>query len=449
MCVRAGARVTVVDDGTVGPGILVRQPYADGDIGENKAVALARRLRTLRRGADVHDVPGDAISYLQPGQEARGFELIIDATADVTVRAALEHTRKAAAEQWPPVVTLLIGHHARLGVAAVSRRGATGAGLDVLRRLGLAARGTHAAALGDVANDLYPRTPRTEVFLPEPGCSAPTFVGSYAEVSALSAALITAALDALSGGGPAEAQQPMAAVAVRLDGADVTWLGWRNDVLTLDDSGAYQLRLSRPALATMRAEARRGVRLRGPKVETGGMLLGEIDAAAGVVFVDVATPPPPDSLLSELHFQHGVQGAQEMVTHHHTRSGGITGFVGMWHTHPHRLASPSPTDEAGMANLVTPVADGPRRALMLIIGGDAGEWADWINGHAAADPLSGATPEPVPALYARLVRRGRSGIRPPAPPRPAGRYYPGGWAPVVPDRGGRRGWWYRLWRPTR
>ena len=44
-CVRAGARqVTVVDNSTVHPGILVRQPYEDGDIGKPKADVLAKRL---------------------------------------------------------------------------------------------------------------------------------------------------------------------------------------------------------------------------------------------------------------------------------------------------------------------------------------------------------------------------------------------------------------------
>ena len=42
ICVRAGAaEVTVADNGIVRPGILVRQPYQDADIGQYKAIALA------------------------------------------------------------------------------------------------------------------------------------------------------------------------------------------------------------------------------------------------------------------------------------------------------------------------------------------------------------------------------------------------------------------------
>jgi hypothetical protein len=135
ICVRAGAGyVEVVDSGTVTPGVLVRQLYTDADIGQYKATALARRLRTLRRGANVRGRAEDAITaYLQPAQRVPAFDLVIDATADVSVRAAREHARANKTDDWPPVVTMLIGHQARRGVVALARRGATGAGQDILR----------------------------------------------------------------------------------------------------------------------------------------------------------------------------------------------------------------------------------------------------------------------------------------------------------------------------
>jgi proteasome lid subunit RPN8/RPN11 len=48
-------------------------------------------------------------------------------------------------------------------------------------------------------------------------------------------------------------------------------------------------------------------------------------------------------------------GVQDLVDHYQLRSRQITVFAGLWHTHPDHPAMPSPTDEAGMQQLL---ADG-------------------------------------------------------------------------------------------
>jgi len=448
MAVRAGAQVVVVDNGVVTPGILVRQPYSDADIGAPKAQVLADRLRHARAGASVTGLVCNGFEALD---EIGGhpFDLVVDATADAGLRAALEQKRAADPHAWPPLLTMLIGHQARRGLIAVSRTGSTGGGHDVLRRMAIAARSTHADALADIAEDLYPYPPRTDVFLPEPGCSAPTFIGSQVEAAALAAALLSAGLDALAGRLGGDAAQPMAAAAVRLEATDdrsagqhgagaagTTWLGWPNDLLVPTVDGHLTVRVAAAALATIRAEVRRGARLRAPDVETGGMLLGALDEAVGVVHVDVATPPSPDSRCSTVHFQHGVNGSQDLVDHYLHLTGRVTAFVGMWHTHPHGPARPSETDELGMANLVTPVLGGPPRSLMLIVGGPEESWSAW------REQGEGPIGRP-PDTYARLVRRrDRSTAPPPQPLAPPGEY----WLAAEPAPGpGKQPWW-RLWR---
>lgn len=448
-CVRAGATLTVVDNSTVTPGILVRQPYSDAEIGKAKAAALAARLLGVRHGALVTARVCNAISaYLGAGQPAPDHDLVIDATADGRVRAALEHARGPRKDDWPPVLTMIIGHRARRGVVVVSRTGATGAGHDGLRRLGIAARTTHAVAFADVAEDFYPPRPRTELFLPEPGCSAPTFVGSAVEATGLAAGLLSAGLDALTERGPEESRLPMAAAVVRLGPAEGDapggrgagdWIGWANDAVITGDSGTLPVRLSPAALATVRAEARRAARLHGPDIETGGMLLGQVDEGAGVVFVDAATPPTPDSRLSSVYFEHGVEGAQALVEHHRSGTNRATGFVGMWHTHPHGCSQPSPTDEESMANLVTPVTGGASRCLIMIFGG-RDVWTDWLRSNQDDSTT-------LPDVYARLIRRtDRDSPPPPARPAPQGVYYSGGWGPSPTKQPSPR-WWSRMTPP--
>jgi integrative and conjugative element protein (TIGR02256 family) len=171
----------------------------------------------------------------------------------------------------------------------------------------------------------------------------------------------------------------------------------------------------------MRAEARRGARVRAPRVETGGSLLGGFDPAAGVIWVDEATGPPPDSLLSEVHFQHGTMGVEEHVLARRTATARVTTFVGMWHTHPYGLAAPSPTDEQGMRDLVLPVAKAPPRALLLITGGRPERWQAWLE--------DGVPPD----WYASVVERpslgGHAAVPTPVTVRPVGvRWWPGGYA---------------------
>jgi integrative and conjugative element protein (TIGR02256 family) len=430
ICVRAdAAEVTVADNGVVRPGILVRQPYEDSDIGQNKALTLAHRLNQIHADERVSALPQDIITMvLTDEMPAAQFDLIIDATANAAVASRLEYCRAQSPGDWPAVLTLLIGHDARRGIAALARPGASGAGRDILRKLGLAACGDQAGQLADVRDDFFPESPLAELFQPEPGCSDPTFTGSAAETGALAAHLITAGLDALAGRAAPRTDQPLSAALVRLDaahadtGAGTRWLGWPNDAVATDEASGYEVRLSPSAIREMRAESARGARVRGRSIETGGMLLGEIDDACRCIWIDVATGPPPDSRLSAWHFDHGTDGVQELVNHHRARSRQITAFAGMWHTHPDHPAQPSPTDTAGMQQLLKPTGLAAPRAIMIILGGRAQTWSAWLhNGR-------------LPDIYARLVQHdpADSGRPPDVPAEHSREAWPGGFAIPVP-----------------
>jgi len=398
MCVRAGAaEVGLIDNDVVTPGVLVRQNFYDHDIGVNKAVALADRLNKISASTIVVANAATAErALLHAHAPPPDFDLVIDATADNALSGLLELRRAASRDTWPPVVSVMIGHDAKRGLVTVAKPGATGAQRHILRSVALAARTEPNLGLADVADDFFPCDPRRPTFQPEPGCSSPTFTGSAAELAALAGHLFHAGVVALAGGGPAEADEPMVAAVVRLgDAGGVRWLGWQNDCLSVDTENGYEVRFSQPALSRMAAEVRRGARLRGPKVETGGLLLGQVDDACRCVWVDDVSGPPPDSWLSEVHFEHGVEGVEDTVGYHRGRSGRLSTFVGMWHSHPYGQAAPSPTDRRAMHVLVAPVADGPRRALVLIVGGVGGEWDDWLSGEGA------------PAVFARFVERAR------------------------------------------
>lgn len=394
-CVRAGvSALTVVDNSVVKPGILIRQPYRDFDIGYGKARRLASRLDALRPDLTVEWRARDVIGMFV-GEQAQvpEYDLVIDATADVGVRAAIETARAAARELWPPMVTGLFGHDAVLALGVVSRPGATGSAHDILRRIAIDVHASDGSGLsGHVAGDFFPDPPRTEMFVPEPGCSSPTFTGSAMQTTALASSVFWAAMTELA---DPQREDPMVAVAIALPGSSSAaagehWWRWSNDHVVSD--GEYEIRIAATAVSEMRAETRRGARTRGETIETGGMLLGSFDEAVGCVYIDTAAAPSPDSALSALFFAHGTQGTQEIVEHHRQRSINRVGFVGMWHTHPYGRARPSPTDEKGMGWIVSPSGTG-RRALMLILGGGRPIWDRWRE-HGQ-----------VPDVYVRVIER--------------------------------------------
>nr|WP_143546940.1 ThiF family adenylyltransferase [Rhodococcus sp. 06-418-1B] len=441
-CVRAGVEaLTVADNGSVSPGILLRQPFTDADIGRPKATVLAERLTNIRRDLTVKHVFGNVVSkFLRPNVDPPAFDLVVDATADIGARTALEYARASRRDDWPPVVTALFGHQATRGLVTLSLPGATGAGHDILRRTAIESRSAAHSTWSDVADDFFPDPPRTDMFFPEPGCSAPTFVGSSVQVNALAATLFWEALNILNSTSPAAEVSAMSCTVVRLPGTTPTRaatdrLNWSNDVTVPDQDGAYEIRISQRAITEIRAEARRGARLRGDRVETGGMVLGAFDDATRTVHIDVATGPPPDSDLSELYFGHGVQGSMEALKYNRRNTGDLIGFAGMWHTHPFGRAFPSEIDKAGMASLVSPDGTG-RRALMLILGGPI-TWQSWRD-HG----------ESLPDIYAHVVsRRQSTSGGPPVtqPSPPVTKYFRGGYG-YAPAEGPPANYWLRLLR---
>jgi len=88
---------------------------------------------------------------------------------------------------------MVIGHNAECGLVTINLPAATGAATDTFRKVSLLAR-SETAGWVDIGDDLFPATPRTRLFFPEPGCSSPTFVGSAAQAASLAGMMLHEAL---------------------------------------------------------------------------------------------------------------------------------------------------------------------------------------------------------------------------------------------------------------
>lgn len=384
-CVRAGvSKLVVADHGGVGPGILVRQPYTDEDIGLAKAVQLAERLAGLRTSVDIAAEVGDVRQTILGDDAARPkADLIVDATANRGVSARIEWLRRVQGG-WPPVLTAGVGHDCERMAGALALPHASGAGTDIMQSFADAA--AHDNALSDAAVDFFGPPDPGALFQPEVGCSEPTFTGSDPEVAAAAGLVFTWSLGLLSDFAAHRPVSPKSLFFARQPGqrnqAAQVFLDWPNDVTADDPHGGYQVRIRPQAMAAIRAEALATARLYPDQWETGGLLLGSFDDACRVVWITAASAPSPDSQRGEQAFLHGTAGVADQVARHHQASQGRVRFAGLWHSHPGLAADASHTDDRAMATMLVPVAGAqvPRRAVRLIVGGAPDRWHRWLQG---------------------------------------------------------------------
>lgn len=368
--VRAGAAsVILYDNATVHPGVLVRQPFIDDDLGRAKAVVLTDRLERIFPDAAVgYQVRNVLTDPLERADWHDGANVLIDATASTTVRAKLERVRRRH-PQAVTIITALVGHTAEHGLATIAGPTYTGAAADALRATKLAC--VRSPRLVGFLEEFWPDPPRAEHFQPEPGCSSPTFRGSGAEATALAGVLLTAVASELAeaaAGSPTAVAHLVALPTVEHGGARNARLALPAATVLPDADQRFEVRLGRAAAAQMRAGSESARCRLGPDPETGGVLFGERDDAAGVIWIDEATGPPPDSVESPELFLCGTQGVRELDDGKRKRTSGTVGFLGMWHTHPRQSPDFSARDLRGMLELLD-ASESPRAEGVIVIVG--------------------------------------------------------------------------------
>jgi len=385
-CVRSGAaRVHIVDSGVVSPGILSRQPYEDADIDQPKAKVLAERLGRILPDTEVTwsdaeitraDIFGAA--FLEQ------YDLIIDATANRSVAAKIERCQRDDHASWPALITVAINQQATHGVAAVTPRGSVGAGLDLLRQLGL--RTCMSTPLADIYEAFFPPEGEGLNFRPDTSCSDTTFIGSVTDISALAAQLLDCALARLDAPfGAVGAEPPNRSLSVARLGRDDGLRAARivldlpSDRVIVDQrEKMYEVRVDQAALEAIREHVRASANGRTPgSGHTGGLLLGQFDSTSRIAWVSQATGLPPGSTADSLKIKlevdkvdkvDEVDEVRDFLDDRSRRSDGMLTLVGFWHAHPGGPVAPSDQDRTTMRELVASQAWPSAPALLLIVG---------------------------------------------------------------------------------
>jgi len=377
--VRAGARKLVLrDNKRVTRGLLVRQLFDDADVGRPKAEVLKERLRRigidpkLEVTANVADIVQTPISKDMSDGEV---DCLIDTTASSLVSAKHEAIWKAQDAIRIPTIALAVGHQAQ-NCCVLTICPEHPGGIDDVR-LAAQVELANREASKHFLDEFWPLDQRHEVFQPEPGCSESTFRGSAVEMAQLAGWMMMQSANDLLEGGAAGAAAHFCSVAAGLDtNAREQHVALDSDLRVPENLSGYEVRITPSVVKEMQGWALSAERTHGIGVETGGVLFGQRDDTAKVVWVKEVVGPPPDSILSKEEFVCGVAGVEEAIEEKRTRTRGALQYIGMWHTHPVSPPVPSPRDREGMKRLLGVPRAGSRKSLLVIVGTLAGDRAD-------------------------------------------------------------------------
>jgi len=193
LLVRAGARYVMLrDPGFVARGLLVRQNFAENDVGRPKAEALADRLRHLFDNCEIAGVAG----YAQTGllEDADSCDFIIDTSVNTALNATVDDAQRQGTLRVPVVQASTDNQTATLGIVTVTdgTPATTTSDLDQALRRRAESDPSLTALRTFWDHDAHP--PLT----PARGCSVPTFHGSGADAMGIAASAISVAAIALS-----------------------------------------------------------------------------------------------------------------------------------------------------------------------------------------------------------------------------------------------------------
>jgi hypothetical protein len=346
---------TVVDDDRLLPHNLARHSLEFQHLGQSKATALCGQLNGLRPPNSAPSAKAILCNVLTPGEHEaelnealNGADVIIDASASVAAARFLsDHATKArrASAFFNPAgeaVVVLVepaDRHLTLRDLEAQYYRAVLRQPELERHL--SATGERFAYTG-ACRALTNRIPQSRAAI----------------LSGLGAAALSQTLSEPAAGAGVRTSRSDGSVAVtRPDTSDVfraQRLGW---TITIDKQ------LTEEIIA---------IRARSLPAETGGVLLGVVDAAARSIHIVVALSAPPDSVEQSVGFERGIEGLEKSIRDAMVRTMDQIRYVGEWHSHPPRISiAPSGIDVTKIAWLANVLSMENRPGVMLIAG-DAG-----------------------------------------------------------------------------
>lgn len=374
LLVRAGVKKLILrDTGKVVPGILVRQNFIEEQIGLTKVKALEESLMKIRNIINPVEIQisEENILYNPLDNEIiyNDEDIIVDTTGSEAVIKKLEYKISKTIKPIP-IVSMVIGHNAMNGFVVLSNSKSDGGPLRVIRKAKLEI--CNDKEFQYYADEFFPKVPRGKPFQPEPGCSEPTFTGSYSDIIALSSSMLNLISDDLINQIQSTSRahfikqfikdnnrKPLLGKSISID---------VNEQILNEKLMGYKAVISKKAYESIIKTVNKSKKKLRKTSETGGLLFGDWDDLTKVVYIDEASSPPPDSKSSPSEFICGIKGTKEKNEELKKLSRGSTSFVGYWHSHPYASSEYSGKDNNCMIIVAKELS--PPKSLMIIIGFD-------------------------------------------------------------------------------
>lgn len=181
---RAGvARIALCDPGVVTGGLLVRQNYAEGDVGLTKAEALAVRVRDIRDDLTV-DVVAGAIP--ESFTDCLAADIIVDATVSSAITQVLD---VLAAQPERKAIIAQVATDAASGTLGLLNICKPDSSLPPSAVDEMAGLSIKTDADLESFHKLWQEPGEGAELVPTRGCSVPTFHGSAADLASVAAVL--------------------------------------------------------------------------------------------------------------------------------------------------------------------------------------------------------------------------------------------------------------------
>lgn len=363
---RAGAKKIILrDNSKVAPGLLVRQPFYDEDIGKYKAQVLAERLKKISPDLEVISYVENILKNFEQEDWIDSADIILDASASEVVRQKAEISRRSVFPNKIPIASFVINHDAQRALCVLAGPDWSGGVYDAMRKAKVKACDND--SLRAYLEDFWPNSPQ-RIFQPEPGCSDPTFTGSSADVATLAGTMLNCVAVDLSKNQNDRAffhflTQPSAAGFSAPFHGDVS-----KDLVCQEADSKYEIRVNSGAWQQALNLSRSTPKKWGRHAETGGLLFGEKNEPLGVIWIDEIAGPPRDSKASPSYFFCGTEGTQDLNKSKEKKYRSTVSYIGLWHSHPDSLPLPSDTDIRGVGQVLSESANQLTRLLFMIIG---------------------------------------------------------------------------------
>ncbi len=366
IAVRAGAaKIILRDNKKVNPGILVRQNYLNDDIGLFKVEALKRRLLGINPNIEIIPLNGDIMESLDPEMEEISYrvDLIINSSASKSLSLKIEEYLVDNNIDIS-IASMIVDQNANSAILTLSNEQYSGSVYDIHRKAKILSNSI--STLSSFSEEFWPDKDSVTLFQPIPGCSDPTFIGSSADIMSLSAHMCNVLCGHLN------EENPLTNARVNFINTSTGSPKGFNHLFESDFSikieEHYDVRIEPSALKEMKDIIKNSKTIKKKVCETGGLLFGQINDAAGVIWISKFSPPPKDSESTPELFVCGTDGTKELNNEVIAKSKGSASYIGMWHTHPVSAAIPSATDLKGMATIICQDEFSPNKQLLLIVG---------------------------------------------------------------------------------